>query len=73
MSIAIIIAALVGFLVGFVPMLVLKRRTAAANINAVEAIDAAAWHEGFNGGWKAASEDFTNVRNNWKRMTESSK
>ena len=29
------------------------------------------WHEGFQTGWKHASEDFTNVRQAWERMTRS--
>lgn len=32
--------------------------------------DDSAWGEGFHDGWKHASEDFTNVRQAWERMTK---
>lgn len=61
--IALAIAIVLSFIAGALVNRVVTRKANAKLVDSIkETIDAKAFHEGFNAGWKHASMDWTNIR-----------
>jgi flagellar basal body-associated protein FliL len=67
--ITLIVAIVLSFIAGMLVNHVATRKANAKLIDSVkEAVDAKAFHEGFNLGWKHASMDWTNIRTNYEKF-----